>query len=207
MSRFVSILILVLLLLALAAIAPAGLLPGDDATTRAIAGSGIDLSIVSRIASLPVWSALVLVTVAVMWLAGIRRGAVLLLVGDLSAELVSLVLKEGIGRPRPAFGLVEDAGATASFPSNSVVRVAVTLGVLVFVAAWHRPRWRAPAATTAVALALLVGFSRIASGEHWLSDVIAAYLLAGAWLLVIPGIVKLVGADGASTRRRQPGAT
>jgi membrane-associated phospholipid phosphatase len=139
-----SIAVLALLLVALAVVAPAGLLPGDDAITRAIAGSGVDLAIVSRIASLTVWSALVLATVAGQWLVGMRRGAALLLLSVLSAELTSFVLKEIIARPRPAFGPIEDVGATASFPSNSVVRVAVTLGVLAIVAAWHRPRWRYP---------------------------------------------------------------
>jgi membrane-associated phospholipid phosphatase len=49
------------------------------------------------------------------------------------------------------------------------------------------PRWgqRVAAWTTATLIAVLVGFSRLYLGVHWLSDVLGGYALGAAWLAVV----------------------
>ena len=42
--------------------------------------------------------------------------------------------------------------------------------------------WRALTSSTAIVIVLLVGFSRIALGAHYLTDVLAAIILGVLWL-------------------------
>jgi len=45
-----------------------------------------------------------------------------------------------------------------------------------------RPRWRKLVAAVPITIVVLIGFSRIALGVHFLSDVLAGWLLGAAWL-------------------------
>ena len=45
-------------------------------------------------------------------------------------------------------------------------------------------RWQRLSILSAAMLVMLVGFSRIALGAHYLSDVIAAIFLGGLWLMI-----------------------
>ncbi len=120
------------------------------------------------------------------------------MLADLSAEVAAFALKALVGRSRPGQGPTDDLVATASFPSGHVVRVTVTLGVLLALIAWDHPRWRMPAVLVSVAFLLVVGAARVASGEHWPSDVVGGYLLGGAWT----DLALLVGEWGRSRQER-----
>jgi membrane-associated phospholipid phosphatase len=78
----------------------------------------------------------------------------------------------------------------ASFPSGHVMRTVVTAGVLAAVV-WRRVR-PAPAMAAAVLAVVVMGFARIASGEHWFTDVVGAVLLGIGVLAVIGFAVDLV---------------
>lgn len=106
-----------------------------------------------------------------------------LLLGSLVAALISRGFKFWLPLPRPAAVLdasqITIIGAqlkAQSFPSGH------TVTAFAFVVAWLAlVGWRALAI---VALAALVGFSRIAVGAHWPVDVLAGALIgvAGGWL-------------------------
>lgn len=88
-------------------------------------------------------------------------------------------------RPRP---LPELPGARGfGFPSGSAFWAAVVYGGL----AWALGRHTASRGLKgvlylgALLAALLVGLSRLALRLHWLTDVLGAYALAAAWLLLI----------------------
>lgn len=111
------------------------------------------------------------------------RTALLVLVAFAGSGIVVNLLKFLFGRTRP--GLFYDAGIAAfhgptwdsairSFPSGHATTVAVAAALVVLLA----PRWRAPA----VAGAALVGGSRLLVGYHFLSDVLAGFLLGGLWV-------------------------
>ncbi|GAB4208144.1 MAG: hypothetical protein OHK0022_37300 [Roseiflexaceae bacterium] len=128
------------------------------------------------------WS---VVTVAVgtlsigLWL-GWRVGGYLLAL-TVAQGLANVAIKLAVGRPRPVSSLVEvlvpERGN--SFPSGHVMFYTVFFGMLAFLI-WthmHRPRLRWSAVIPCLCLVLLVGPSRMLLGSHWLSDVLAAYLL------------------------------
>ncbi|CCH03520.1 phosphoesterase, PA-phosphatase related (plasmid) [Fibrella aestuarina BUZ 2] len=76
-----------------------------------------------------------------------------------------------------------------SFPSGHSATAMILYGLLAY---WlirgHHSRWsRAGIGIVAVGLILMVGFSRIYLGVHFLSDVLGGYLLGLCWLIV--GIV------------------
>jgi undecaprenyl-diphosphatase len=108
---------------------------------------------------------------------GQRQVAYRLVVGSLSAEAVAQLLKLLIDRPRPEvfFGLLPSA--SNSFPSGHAfvptVFFWIVAGTLVC-----RARWRA----AVVAVAALIGFSRVYLGYHYPSDVVAGWALAVVWI-------------------------
>lgn len=135
------------------------------------------------------WAAATVVVGAVLvgiWL-GWRTGAYLLALVIIQG-LINAAIKLTIGRPRPIGSLVDvivpEQGN--SFPSGHVMFYTVFFGMLCFLAWIHlqRPWQRWPAVTMSASLVLLIGVSRMTLGSHWLSDVVAAYLL-GLLLLAL----------------------
>lgn len=135
------------------------------------------------------WSALTVAIgcLVVGVLLGWRDGLYLLVI-TVAQGLVNALIKRAIGRPRPLDSLVEVFVPVEgfSFPSGHVMFYTVFFGFLLFLTLTRlprgRPRWLL--AAPLAALVLLVGPSRIILGAHWLSDVLAAYLL-GLVLLVL----------------------
>jgi membrane-associated phospholipid phosphatase len=122
----------------------------------------------------------------VIWLARRRRWhlAAYLLVTSLVGGTVDSAVKVLVGRPRP---VVEDPVATArgmSFPSGHSMSSTVCYGALLLVfAPLLNRRHRMTALAATVALVLAIGFSRLALGVHFLTDVVGGYVLGGAWLV------------------------
>jgi membrane-associated phospholipid phosphatase len=142
------------------------------------------------------WSTLIVAvfTGLVGLLLGWRDGLYLLLIAVLQG-LVNAAIKRTIGRPRPVAELVEvfvpEHGY--SFPSGHVMFYTVFFGFILFLILVRGPRTRARwlLAAPFAALTLLVGPSRIILGAHWLSDVVAAYLVSLALLaLAIEGYLR-----------------
>ncbi len=132
----------------------------------------------------PLWFYIV-VTPAVVWVwrRGHIRLAVFLVVTTLGGGLLDTIVKEAVGRPRPS---LVDPVATAhgkSFPSGHAMSSTVAYGalLLVFLPAIGR-RYRAIVFTGVVALVLAIGFSRLALGVHYITDVVGGYVLGLAWL-------------------------
>ncbi|SCL31668.1 undecaprenyl-diphosphatase [Micromonospora nigra] len=126
-----------------------------------------------------------LVTVAVLGLLIRRQGrlAVFLIVTGLGALLLDPSLKTLVDRLRPEVDVEIGTYAGQSFPSGHALGSMVAYGavLLVFLPAMA-PRWRKAAIAIVALLVFLIGFTRIALGVHFLSDVLGAWLLGAAWL-------------------------
>jgi undecaprenyl-diphosphatase len=141
------------------------------------------LQVVSFLGS-PAWFYLVtgLATIY-MWRSGHRRLAVFLVVTGLLGGAIDTIVKIIVDRPRPS---LEDPIATAhgmSFPSGHAMTAFVGYGALLLVFIPRIPKsWRKPLWVTALLLIVAIGFSRLALGVHYISDVVGGYLLGAAWL-------------------------
>lgn len=122
-------------------------------------------------------------------------------------KVLERTLKVVVGRDRPVWS---DPLATAdgySFPSGHAMGVAVVVGVLAVVFLPRLPvRRQRPLVAVGVAWALLVAFTRLALGVHYLTDVVAGLLLGGAWLAVTAALLvpwRAAPAGGADAVRDQ----
>lgn len=116
------------------------------------------------------------------------RTAVWLVTVTLMGAVVESILKVVVGRARPDFDSVLLDPVSKSFPSGHAMNTTVVLGAITVavVAAATSPRAGAvpAAAVGAVIVAFGVGVSRPALGVHFVSDVIAGWLLGVVWLVV-----------------------
>lgn len=123
-------------------------------------------------------TAQVLAAAAVLALVLLRRGAprsALAMLVVPTGMVVNVGLKESFQRVRPVLDDPLVQLATYSFPSGHAVASTVFYGMacaLVFAHVQSRA-WRAAAASFAVAMVLVVTFSRVYLGAHYPSDVLA----------------------------------
>jgi membrane-associated phospholipid phosphatase len=114
------------------------------------------------------------------------RLAVFVAVTAIGSSLLNRAIKLTVDRARPHLVDPVATAAGKSFPSGHTQSALVGCGilVLVFLPVIHRRArpWLLVAATFVV---LLIGFSRIALGVHYFSDVIGAILIGLAWLLAM----------------------
>ena len=125
-------------------------------------------------------------TVATLFLAirGQRRLAYFVAVTGAGLAVLVPLTKALADRARPLVAEpVVDTPSNASFPSGHAMTSLVTWGVLVLLALPAvRRRWRPWLVGGATLLVLAVGFTRLALGVHFVSDVVAGYALGAAWL-------------------------
>jgi undecaprenyl-diphosphatase len=133
------------------------------------------------------WSLRAVAAIAVGWLLIRRQLRLALWVATaiLGAGVLDFTLKEIVHRARP---VLPGAVATApgySFPSGHALSSIVAAGVaLLLVLPLVHGAWRVVVWTVAVACVLLVGFARVGLGVHFVSDVLAGWLIGLGWLAV-----------------------
>ncbi|GAB3271198.1 phosphatase PAP2 family protein [Sinomonas notoginsengisoli] len=116
------------------------------------------------------------------------RPLVLVPAAGVGSLLMTLFGKQLAGRARPPLDLaVPPYEYSASFPSGHTLNATVIAGVVVYLICLRLRRAWARAVTITVGglYASAVGFSRVFLGHHWLTDVIAGWLLGCAWLTVV----------------------
>lgn len=117
------------------------------------------------------------------------RQAVFAVVTVTGSAVLNALVKRAVQRARP---VVADPIATAtglSFPSGHAQSAVVTYTTLLLLC-WPAMRsgWRAVAVIVAVGAVLGIGLSRVALAVHYVSDVLAGYLLGLAWIAVMVAV-------------------
>jgi undecaprenyl-diphosphatase len=174
-----------------------------DRSETWFAGRGVELAtFFTRAGSFMVYAVLCALTILFGTLRRGWFGRSLLIVGTLLAAWVSSDLfKAFFQRPRPDqwFAIHETSFAYASGHA--------TLS-LAFYGLWAYVAWQAlppspgrTALTIAIGLWIaLIGWSRLALGAHYPTDLLGGYLLGGAWLLLAMSAVdRLTGRFPAAT--------
>jgi undecaprenyl-diphosphatase len=138
---------------------------------------------ITALGSTAVLALVVAAVVGFLAVTGLRHAAAMVLGSVLLGVALSNALKWSFARPRPEFIPRDIVVYTASFPSGHTALSAVvylTLGALLC-----RTQASVAAKTYILAIALIltaiVGASRVYLGVHWPTDVIAGWLVGGAW--------------------------
>jgi undecaprenyl-diphosphatase len=117
---------------------------------------------------------------------GRYREMLFLLTAVIGATLLSIILKDVFGRPRPQ--LIPDGiyYTSASFPSGHALLAAATYLTLGTILAELMPRNRLKAFVLLLAffLMILVGFTRVYLGVHWPTDVLAGWTIGSVWATI-----------------------
>ncbi len=121
-----------------------------------------------------------------LWISGLKWETVVSAVSLAGSTALGLIIKALVVRPRPSASLVNVFAQLKdySFPSGHVLYFTTFFGFLLFLA-YTLPKpswWRSLLLIILGAMIALIGVSRIYEGEHWASDVLAAYLLGSVWL-------------------------
>ncbi|MEO7021761.1 MAG: phosphatase PAP2 family protein [Ktedonobacteraceae bacterium] len=134
-----------------------------------------------------VFAALVWLTAAIFWVLRLRLEALIIVCVSTTSELLDVLLKLLVARPRPSEPLVNilQHANGLSFPSGHVMAYVAYWGLLFSfgILLFNQQRWwRTALLIVAGLFVILVGPSRIYLGDHWASDVLGAYVIGGLWL-------------------------
>jgi undecaprenyl-diphosphatase len=140
----------------------------------------------STIGSTPVYTALFAVVAGWLLWRHRRSLAVFVVITVAGSSLLNNAVKVAVHRARPVLPDPVAHAPGLSFPSGhaQAAMVAYAVLLLVFLPVLRRPWWWLAGAVCTL-MVLAIGFSRIALGVHYLSDVIAGYLLGAAWVVAM----------------------
>jgi undecaprenyl-diphosphatase len=144
------------------------------------------MRVISHVGSTTGWW--IVLTPVFLWLVWRRlpRLAAFLAVTALGSSLLNRLVKTLVDRARPHLVDPVAAAAGKSFPSGHAQSATVGCGILVLIfLPVVAPRARAWLPVAAAVIVGLIGFSRIALGVHYLSDVVGGVVIGVAWLLAM----------------------
>lgn len=140
----------------------------------------------------------VVLSLVVLWLLWRRlpRLALFVVVTAVGSSLLNAVVKTAVHRLRPVVidPVAHEPGL--SFPSGhaQAAIVGYALLLLVFLPILHGA-WRRAAVTLAVVMVLAIGFSRVALGVHYVSDVVGGLVLGAAWVAAMAAVFNATRVD------------
>ena len=130
------------------------------------------------------------------------RPLVLLAAAVAGAVALYDIVKVLVGRPRPPPAIWIGHFPAAAFPSGHATQTVAFYSLLAIIAgAGRSPRVKLALWSAAVLAALVVGFSRIYLGAHWLTDVLGGYALGALCAAVVVIVMLIASARGTSGGR------
>lgn len=136
------------------------------------------LKTAADIGSPTVVRAVIAVLAVTLWIRGFRRLALWAAATIIGGAVLDVVLKTVVDRARPSFPDPVLLAPGASFPSGHAFTSFLGFGIIVLVSlplvprSWHWVVW-----TVGILATVIVGYTRIALGAHWVSDVIGGWLI------------------------------
>jgi ferric enterobactin receptor len=176
-----------------------GGLPIDLTISRAVQGVHGEwfeapLRVMSAIGFFPLVDVMDAVVLLLIFVVGWRWEATAALLDALGGAGLNHLAKALVERPRPTTDLlhVDHVIHNSSFPAGHVLNFTAFAGFLCYLAYVRLAPSKRRTALIAflVFLILIMGLARIDAGEHWPSDVLGGYLIAGAWLIVVVGFYR-----------------
>ena len=130
--------------------------------------------------------------------------AVYLVTTTVIGGLIDIWVKVAVGRDRPS---LDEPVATAmgkSFPSGHAMSSTIAYGALLLVLLPLVPaRWRSTAVGATAGLVVAIGFTRLALGVHYITDVLGGFALGAAWLALTTAAFE-IWREERGLRRTEP---
>jgi len=102
------------------------------------------------------------------------------------SALLNLVLKNIFQRSRPIFPQAFSIETGFGFPSGHTMISLAFYGIVAYIALTYikNRNWKVLTIVGALVISVLIGFSRLYLGVHYLTDVLAGWAAGGLWLAV-----------------------
>jgi membrane protein DedA with SNARE-associated domain/membrane-associated phospholipid phosphatase len=182
--------------------------PGTTGADRAAADIVLDLrtpwltdvaEVVTELGSLHALFAVTVIAAGVLAAAG-RWAELAVLVGATAIMLVAVPeLKDAVGRPRPAGGLVDVEGS--GFPSGHSAYSAIYAWLAITLALRLGIRGGTPLVIAGIVVTAAIGLTRVYLGVHYLSDVIGGWALGASAFSMCAAVAVVVTHLRQNSRR------
>ncbi len=126
----------------------------------------------------------VLAVIGILWVWRKRLYILPLLLTIAGAEIFTAISKIIFHRPRPELAIYVEH--SFSFPSGHATIAVAFYGFLTYILIRHFSKWKIKVNIffAGLIIILLIGFSRLYLGVHYVSDVWGGYLVGALWLII-----------------------
>jgi len=163
------------------------------------------MRLISTAGSAPVWTGVLAVIVGWLLWRRLPRLALFVVVTIAGSAMLNGAVKSAVHRLRPVVDTPVAQAQGLSFPSGHAQSAMVGYAVLliVFLPMLHGA-WRKTAVAGAAVAVLAIGFSRLALGVHYLSDVVGGFAFGAAWVIVMAAAFNVLTIDRRGRLRATP---
>lgn len=126
--------------------------------------------------------------VLLLWNRSKQRSAAIVAVGVAGAGLINVLLKTVFQRDRPELWERIVTENSYSFPSGHAM-ASSALALSLIVVFWPT-RWRWLVVIASISYMVSIGLTRLYLGVHYPTDIIAGWMVSGAWVALVMVIVR-----------------